>query len=406
MSDRPFRARLFGILLAFALVPTVVLTAGLVASTGAMLPLVGASSAWDAVAATGQRALAAARATPLDSAAEAALARHESELSASVTQARRVRFLTGRASAIVLVGGAVLLALLAYLASRVAGHLSRQLSRPVDELSDWTLRIARGEPLPATAGSKGAPEFEMLRTGMRAMARDLEASRARALEAERLRAFRESARQVAHELKNPLTPIRLALARVARDATPAMREAVEVLDTETRRIDELARAFAQFGRLPDGPAGDVDLGDLVRYTARATVPEDVPLTVEVSDGLPTVRGQYEALSRALANLLLNASDAVRGRADAAICVAAEPSATGGVRITVSDTGPGTDAATLARMWEPYVTTKPGGTGLGLPIVRQTVDAHGGLVFASTPADGGLTIGFELPAGATPGPTLA
>ncbi len=387
--------------MSFALVPTVFLTAGLVTSTGAMLPLVGASAAWDSVAATGQRALDAARAAPLDSAQQAALARHEVELSASVTQARRVRFLTERASAIVLVGGLALVALLAYLASRVAGHLSRQLSRPVDELTDWTLRVARGDALPEAAAAKGAPEFDVLREGMRTMARELDASRARALDAERLRAFRESARQVAHELKNPLTPIRLALARVAREATPAMREAVDVLDTETRRIDELARTFAQFGRLPDGPAGDVDVGELVRYTARATAPEDVPIAVEVAEGLPPIRGQYEALSRALSNLLLNAADAVRGRAGAAIRVQALPSAGGGVRLAVSDNGPGVEAGTRGRMWEPYVTTKPAGTGLGLAIVRQTVEAHGGTVFAESPAGGGLRIGFDLPPGATP-----
>lgn len=402
MTRQPFRARLFGILVAFALVPTVLLTAGLVASTGAMLPLVGASSAWDSVAVTGQRALDAARAAPMDTTQRAALSRHEQELSASVTQARRVRFLTERASAVVLVAGLALIAALSYLASRVAGHLSRQLSRPVDELTDWTLRVARGDPLPAVAGAKGAPEFDVLREGMRTMARELDASRARALDAERLRAFRESARQVAHELKNPLTPIRLALSRVAREATPAIREAVEVLDTETRRIDELARTFAQFGRLPDGPSGDVDLGELVRYTARAAVPDTVPVQVDVAEGLPTVRGQYEALSRALANLLLNAADAVRGRDDAVIRVAADASADRGIRLSVTDNGPGVPPETLDRMWEPYVTTKPGGTGLGLAIVRQTVEAHGGRVFAEAAPEGGLSIGFVLPTRATTG----
>ena len=367
-----------------------------------MLPLVGASAAWDSVAATGQRAMQVADRAALPAEDRAAISRHEQELSASVTQARRVRFLAERASTAIIVAGLVLFAVLAYVASRVAGHLSRQLSRPVDELSDWAMRIGRGEPLPDTGGAKGAPEFDVLRDGMRTMARELDASRARALDAERLRAFRESARQVAHELKNPLTPIRLALARVAREAPPSVRDAVEVLETETRRIDDLARHFAQFGRLPEGPHGDVEVGELVRYTARATIPDDVPMTVDVADGVPPVRGQYDALSRALANLLLNAADAVRGRAGAGITVHAAPSpeSPGMVRVSVTDDGAGADAATLQRMWEPYVTTKPGGTGLGLAIVRQTIEAHGGHVFAETALGRGLRIGFDLPSGAT------
>ncbi|MDX2183193.1 MAG: HAMP domain-containing sensor histidine kinase [Gemmatimonadaceae bacterium] len=402
MPPRPFRARLFSILLGFALIPTVLLTAGLVGSTGAILPLVGASAAWDSVASTGDRALDALRAAPLTDEQRAVLAAHEQELSASVTQARRVRFVSQRASAVVAVAGLLLFAVLAYVASRVAGHLSRQLSRPVDELTDWTERIAKGEALPSTAAARGAPEFEVLRTGMRAMASELEVSRARALDAERLRAMRESARQVAHELKNPLTPIRLALLRVAKAAPPEVRDAVDVLETETRRIDTLARNFAQFGRLPEGAMAPVDIGELVRYTARATVPDDVQVVLEVADPLPAVLGQYEALSRALSNVLLNAVDAVRGAVAPQITVHVQHERDS-VRIAVSDNGSGITAEALPRIWEPYVTTKPAGTGLGLAIVRQTVEAHAGTVFAESRHGGGTTIGFLLPGVATPQP---
>jgi signal transduction histidine kinase len=402
VPPRPFRARLFSILLGFALIPTVLLTAGLVGSTGAILPLVGASAAWDSVASTGDRALDALRAAPLTDEQRATLAAHEQELSASVTQARRVRFVSQRASAVVAVAGLLLFAVLAYVASRVAGHLSRQLSRPLDELSDWTERVARGEALPATATARGAPEFEVLRSGMRAMASELEVSRARALDAERLRAMRESARQVAHELKNPLTPIRLALLRVAKAAPPEVRDAVEVLETETRRIDTLARNFAQFGRLPEGAMAPVDMSELVRYTARATVPDEVRTELDVADALPAVVGQYEALSRALSNVLLNAVDAVRHAAAPHILVRAER-LDDRIRVAVTDNGAGIPPDALPRIWEPYVTTKPAGTGLGLAIVRQTVEAHHGTVFAESAPGAGTTIGFVLPGVATPQP---
>src|SRR5207342_2074402 len=101
-----------------------------------------------------------------------------------------------------------------------------------------------------------------------------ETARARELEAERASALRESARQVAHELKNPLTPIRFAVERLRRDTPPELAETVEVLSIESQRLDEMARSFAQFGRLPEGPRAEVDMGELARYTARATIPPE------------------------------------------------------------------------------------------------------------------------------------
>ena len=127
------------------------------------------------------------------------------------------------------------------IASRVAGHLSRNLSRPLQELVGWTERIGRGEPLPTTPPRRGAPEFEVLRRRMREMASELELGRTRALEAERAATLRESARQVAHELKNPLTPIRFAVDRLRREAPPELEETVEVLAMESRRLEEMAQ---------------------------------------------------------------------------------------------------------------------------------------------------------------------
>src|SRR5262249_11314995 len=150
--------------------------------------------------------------------------------------------------------------LLLLVSSRVAGHLSRNLSRPLKELVGWTAHIGRGEPLPEGLPRRGAPEFEVLRHRMRAMARELELGRARAIEAERAAALRESARQVAHELKNPLTPIRFAVERLRRELpslSPSLSETVDVLDVESRRLEAMARSFSQFGRLPEGPQAEV-----------------------------------------------------------------------------------------------------------------------------------------------------
>src|SRR5690606_5162202 len=107
--------------------------------------------------------------------------------------------------------------------------------------------------------------------GMRTMSEQLAVGRQRAVEAERLRAFRESSRRFAHELKNPLTPIRFAVDRLRREFPDANSETLDVLTTETRRLEVMAKSFAQFGRLPEGPAAEVDVAEMVTYTTRATL---------------------------------------------------------------------------------------------------------------------------------------
>lgn len=269
-----FRARLFLILLVFAVVPSVFLTLIWAGATSTWLPVLSVSTAWDSAAASGARAIEAARSYPLSAEDSAAVEAHERELANSLTQARRLHYFLSEAARVGVPLLVVLLALfLALVASYLAGHLSRQLSRPLAELVEWTEKIARGEPLPVGPPRRGAPEFEVLRRRMRKMADEIARGRAKALEAERLAAFRETARRIAHELKNPLTPIRFAIERLRREAAPSLAESVEVLEVESRRLEEMARSFALFGRLPEGPASEIDVGELVRYIARSTVPE-------------------------------------------------------------------------------------------------------------------------------------
>ncbi len=392
MSSLAFRKRLLVILALFALVPTVAVTLLWSGSLQAVLPMVGASAAWDSIAASGDRVSSAVAATPHPASVDSALAAHQRQLALSLTQAHRLAFLVERGLPVIVGLSLVGLVALAMLVSNVAGHLSRQLSRPVDELVGWTERIARGEALPDEPPAKGAPEFETLRASMRSMAAELEAGRARLVEQERLRSFRETARQVAHELKNPLTPIRFAVSRLQREAPPTLREPIEVLATEAQRLDDLARAFSQFGRLPEGPASEVDLAELARYTARSAVPEGMPVEVVVDAAAPVVQGHYDALQRALANVVLNAAGVRLEVAPANGALGGRP----GVRIAVADQGTGIAPEKLAGIWDPYVTSKPGGTGLGLAIVRQTILAHGGAVGATSEPGRGTTITLTLP----------
>jgi signal transduction histidine kinase len=235
---------------------------------------------------------------------------------------------------------------------------------------------------------------------MRRLAIEVEEGRARAVEGERLAAFRESARRFAHELRNPLTPIRLAVARLQKEAPKELAEVIEVLDSESQRLERMSRSFAQFGRLPEGPLSDVDLAELVRYAARAALPREVPVEIETPAQGAIVRGQHDALQRAVENLLRNAAEA--SAPGAKIRIVVEPvrvNAAQGLAVTVYDNGCGIPADRIERIWEPYFTSKAGGTGLGLAIVRQAVEAHGGRVYASSAPGIGTRIGFVLPVSA-------
>ncbi|MDB4905831.1 MAG: hypothetical protein JWO05_615 [Gemmatimonadetes bacterium] len=401
MKRLGFRGRLFVILLSFALIPSVLLSVAWGATSWWALPLVGSTAAWDSAASTGHRAITVARRASggLTPAERKALDAHEQVLNVSLTRAVQARFIFRRVAIAFAVLSIASFLLLGLGASRVAGHLSRLLSRPLQELVGWTSLIARGDPLPAEQQARGAPEFATLREQMRLMASEIELGRAQALEAGRAAAMRETARQVAHELKNPLTPIRFAVSRMKREAPPSLADAVEVLEVETKRLEELARSFAQFGKLPEGPMAEIDVGELLRYTARASVPDGVVLDIEVEDGLPMLHGHHDALARALSNVVLNAVDACRGRDNAHVSVSARRTRAQGrdeLELTVADTGCGIAPEQVARIWEPYVTHKPGGTGLGLAIARQAVLAHHGRVSAESTKGEGTRISFAFP----------
>jgi signal transduction histidine kinase len=396
-----FGGRLFGILLLFAIVPSLVLSVALASVGSWALSLVGTPQTWDSVAASGARALTVAKSRPLSTRDSAAVSDHEQALNLSLTQSKRAGFIYKRAAGVVAIAAVLFFALLVFISSRVAGHYSRSLSRPIDELVGWTEHIARAQALPDPEVTKtlgrGAPEFDVLRERMRDMSEEIERGRRSALEAERLSAMRETARQVAHELKNPLTPIKFAVDRLRRDAPPSLTDTIDVLAHESTRLEEMARSFAQFGRLPEGPSAPLDVGELARYTAKASVPPGVALEITVAPDVPLIEGHHEALARALSNVMLNAVEACKDGGTIAVNVN-RVARNGGsaVELAVRDTGCGIPPNRLARIWEPYVTYKAGGTGLGLAIARQTVLAHDGEVNAESEPGHGTVIRFILP----------
>ncbi len=392
----PFRRRIFVVLVVMTVVPTVLAVAGWVLSVRRLLPSAGARASTERVASSARLLLDGVDTLHLTVRERALLRHHLNEVSASVSLARRaetfLRYYTaGFAVVILLLGASVL-----YAAINLAGHLSRQLSRPIDELVGWTQLIRRHEPLPARPASRGAPEFEALRQALRELAAALDAARERELEAERLRAFREVARRVAHEIKNPLTSMRIAVDQLQRAGGPTggrAAMAIQVLFAETDRLERLAKEFSEFGRLPEGPQSEIDLVELLEELGRTGVPADVKVTVHANGGPRTLLGHYEPLRRAFANLYRNAAEAMKGRGAIDVTVTGDGS---GLAVTIADHGPGIPADVRQRVFEPYFTTKDDGTGLGLALVRVTLEAHRGTISITETPGGGATFSIVFP----------
>jgi signal transduction histidine kinase len=400
-----FERRLLIVLVLFALLPTLVLLAlGATLASEAVL-LTGSPAAWERVAESGRELIGTAELSG-DPALVQAAQRHRQELSASLVQARRWEFLISRGLAVLPFLTLGLAALLGWLALRAARAMARGMAAPIRQLVEWSGVIARGETLPEESEEKEPPtsEFAVLRDAFRSMSREITASREKAVEAERVRTWVAMARSVAHELKNPLTPLRLAVHTLEREPQPRSeteREALEVIATEAARLDELARSFAQFGRLPEGPPSEIDLRELLEYLLRSHLPSSVDHRLLTPVDLPRIEGHYDALNRAFANLILNALDAVdaarNGRPGGNIVIKVRVAYEGrGVEVRVLDNGKGIQPEDLERIWEPDFTTKSRGTGLGLALVRQTAQAHGGGAWARNRPEGGAEFRVVLP----------
>jgi signal transduction histidine kinase len=390
-----FHQRILLILICLGAVPTAAAILGWGLTIRSATPAAGPRQALEEVGATGRVLLRTLDSTDLAPDEKAALSAHAGTLNTAIGQFQRAEtygryYYAGLGLAVFLLGAAAL-----YASIRLGGHLSRQLSRPIEELIGWTGHIRRMEPLPPDSPRRGTPEFAALRTALREMATAMERGRAQEIEAERLRAFRETARRVAHEMRNPLTPIRLAVAQLARSstpATPATQEAIEVLTAESGRLEQLAREFTEFGRLPEGPAAPVDLVELLEELVRTSIPPTMTTRLALDPSTPVLQGHYDPLRRAFSNILRNAVEACGGEGE--LEISARPEG-GDARVAIRDHGPGIPPELEGRIFDPYCTGKEGGTGLGLALAKQTVELHRGAIGVEHTPGGGATVVVRL-----------
>ena len=231
------------------------------------------------------------------------------------------------------------------------------------------------------------------------------------LQAQREAAWGEVARRLAHEIKNPLTPIRLSAERMRHKLLPSMNEKdAQLLDRGTETIvqqveamKEMVNAFSEYARAPRFEMTSLNCNKLVTEVTdlyRAQVAgRGVRLTVTLDPALTTVVADQGRLRQLLHNLLTNAVEALDGHPDGQILVSTRLASREGdevAEIAVEDNGPGFQRDLLGQVFDPYVTTKVRGTGLGLAIVRKIVEEHGGYVEADNRAGGGARVRVDLP----------
>lgn len=391
--ERTLERRLFGWILGLTLLPALLILAVGGWAVATSLDLAGALGPWEQVAESGRDVVEGAG-PATDPALQAALERHRDALSASLTQARRWAFLGARFLDVLpyLVFGVALgLLAVAYAASR---KMARQLARPIRELVAVAEALGSETPLPPPI-RRTVREVRLLDNTLRQSATQLAAARERALSAERLRVWGEMARRVAHEMKNPLTPLRLAAHRLGRQADPGVAETAEVIAQEVGRLEELAAQFAALGRPPEGPPTEIDLREMLESLLATDVEAGVEVELDAPAGLPLIRGHYDALLRAFRNLFRNAVEAMADSPVRRLTVSLA-GGDGWLEVRIADTGAGLPPGSAERIFEPDFTTKKRGTGLGLALARQAVEAHGGRIRAADRETGAEMV-VRLPA---------
>ncbi|RPI57146.1 MAG: sensor histidine kinase [Acidobacteria bacterium] len=298
--------------------------------------------------------------------------------------------------------------LFALLGAAIGYYMAERIGDPVNRLTRATRRIARGD-FSARVAETSSDELRKLVADFNQMAADLERQRNELQRTHRLEAWAEMARQVAHEIKNPLTPIQLSsehLVRVNKDKgeplTPVLEECVSSILSQVKLLRQISAEFSSFASRPTPHPAPTSLAELIPSVVEPYITGlagRIAVDVEVPASLPTVVVDRVLLTRALTNMIENALHAMPGGGTLTIRAA---SAGKIIRLTVADTGTGMDPEALRRIFEPYFSTKATGTGLGLTIAKRNVELNGGRIHVESSLGRGTKVTIELPAGGSVG----
>lgn len=302
-------------------------------------------------------------------------------------------------STAMLVGGiGILIAVLTSL------WFAARVTRPVVSLAEAARRVAAGD-LYAKVEVESSDELGELATSFNRMTEDLVHQKDRTLQAERVAAWRELARRLAHELKNPLFPLQVTVENLmrAKQKSPEMFEEVfhegtAALLAEINNLKTIIGRFSEFSKMPQPQPRPTQVNEVVHSVLRvfhAQLQEKNQIVVhnELASALPEISADPDLLHRALQNLVVNAIDAMPQGGELAIRT---ETAGDRVVISVSDTGSGLTQEECERLFTPYYTTKQHGTGLGLAIVQSVVSDHGGKISVESTKEKGTTFRIELP----------
>ena len=291
-------------------------------------------------------------------------------------------------------GGGLVLLLGAILA---AAAFARSVTRPIGRLVDGTGEVAKGnlghriEPGPKDEIGERVNAFNT-------MADELESGREKLLRAERIAAWRDVARALAHEIKNPLTPIQLSLRRLRKRIQVHDQHTDECLDIISRQLDilrDMASEFSNFARMPKPELRPTHLNDVLSEVMSfyRSAEANVSFMTELGEDIPAIRGDSGQIIRAFGNIVKNAVDAMPEGGKLSIRSSLDGDA---VKVEFKDTGPGIPEDVLSRIFDPYFTTKSRGTGLGLAIVQQIVEFHGGNIHIESKSGKGTNVTVRLP----------
>jgi two-component system nitrogen regulation sensor histidine kinase NtrY len=297
---------------------------------------------------------------------------------------------------ILVAAGGILLALL------ISFWTTARITRPVEALAAGARAVAAGD-WRTQVDVRSGDEIGALAAAFNQMTRELLEQRDRLVQAERVAAWRELARRLAHELKNPLFPLQITVENLqrARASYPeefdeVFRESTATLLGELGKLRGIVGRFSDFAKMPPPQLETVDLNGLVRESIKLFEAQmkaaAVELRLNLAAGLRAIQADPGQLSRALQNLILNAIDAMPSGGALAIRTAAQE---GGVRLEVADTGQGLTQEECDRLFTPYYTTKTHGTGLGLAIVQSVVSDHGGKIAVRSEPGKGTKFAIDL-----------